>query len=83
MSVSILNKMYNSMPAIKIDTPENMVKKATSIAIPALLLYGSSFIQAEALGCVGCVVCLATGVSLPACAIPCAVCIVTTPVPLG
>ena len=79
----MLSKMYNSMPTIRIDSPENMVKKATKIAVPALLLYGASFIQAEALGCIGCAVCLATGVALPACAIPCAICVVTLPVPLG
>ena len=86
MSLS-LTRVYNSLPelpTITLSSPQNMIRKATQIAIPALLLYGlMQSQQADAIGCIGCGICLSTGVSLPACSIPCALCIITWQVPLG
>jgi len=76
--------VYNSLPTIRIDKPQNILRKATSIALPAIALFGSLYAaqgaEAFGLGTIGCVVCLASGGG-PICIPPCVLAMVTAPVP--
>jgi len=74
---------YESVPKFSIAKPSEMVKNLQKVAIPAILLLGATNVQgADALGTLGCVICLASGVALPACIIPCGIAIITAPAPL-
>lgn len=40
---SFASKAYESIPRFRIDTPANMIKKVTLVAIPAILVFGSQY----------------------------------------
>ncbi len=82
-TVNSLCGVTPSFQAPKLDSPENMLKKLNKVALPAILLFGATAVQgADAIGCLGCAICLATGV-IPPCIPICVICGVTIPVPLG
>ena len=86
MLAAISNSLYDTVSSttrLRLDRPENMLRKVTKVAIPAIFLFGTQAIQgASAIGCVGCVICLGGGGG-PLCVPICVVCGVTITVPLG
>lgn len=73
---------FESLSRWRLDTPENMMRKVSKVAIPAVLLLGAQAIEgASAFGCVGCAICVAAGG--PACAPLCLLCGLTWVAPLG
>lgn len=67
------------IPSLSLASPMQMVKNLKLIALPAIALASSIQIpKGDALMTWGCVVCLASGVGLPACWFPCGVAIVTS-----
>ena len=81
---SFTSKVYKSLPSLKIDTFSSMIKKATKIAIPAILVLGAQSVQcADALlSAIICVTCLAGGGG-PICIPPCIIAAVLLPVPIA
>ena len=79
---SVAGRLYGALPAIKLDSPKNMLNKATLIAIPAMMLYGSTVTQGvdAFLSCVVCVTCLAA--ANPGCILPCVICGLLLPAPI-
>lgn len=72
--------VMQSLPKVRLSSPTEMIKKATKVAIPVMALAALSQAQgAEALGTITCIICLASGGG-PACVIPCALAIITSPV---
>lgn len=65
------NSVYHSISRVKLDIPSNIMKKATMVAVPALLLFGTQFTQfadagpAAYLSCLA--GCAAMGPFAPAC----------------
>ena len=79
------SSFYQSLPKIPkitLDSPQNMVAKVQNLAVPALLLFGSSYLVQGALAIGGftCVVCLIAGGG-PICIPPCALALITIPIP--
>lgn len=68
---SFANKVYQSLPTIRIDTPPNMLRKTALLAIPVLMLYGAQhakFAEAGPLAYAGCLAgCAAMGPFAVAC----------------
>lgn len=71
---------YNQMPALA--SPAQMASNMQKIAIPVVALLGAQLAKgAEAFGCIACAVCLLT--PGPHCILPCVICGVTIPIPVG
>lgn len=80
---STFYNVLSNLPKLQLDSSENMLRKVNKLALPAILLLGSQAIQiVDAIGCIGCFVCLAGGGS-PLCIPICVICGVTIPVPAG
>lgn len=84
---AVAGRVYQSlpqMPRFKLDSPQNMVAKVQKLAIPTLLLLGTSYIvqgaEAFGFGTIACVLCLAGGGG-PICIPPCVLAFVTAPIP--
>lgn len=84
---SFASSVYQSLPELptfKLDSPKNMIAKIQKLAVPTILLLGTSYVaqQAEAFGfgTLACVLCLAGGGG-PVCVPPCVLAMVTAPIP--
>ena len=71
---------YSGLPSIA--SPVQMASNLKKVAIPALAFLGSYLVKrVDAFGCIACAVCLlAPG---PHCILPCVICGVTIPIPVG